>query len=77
MAKRGRPKGTKLSKETKQKIADARRGVKHSVITKTKISDTLKEFFQTEQGIKNRKKAQKLGKERMKGQCIKNYKKEN
>lgn len=77
MTKRGRPKGTKLSEETKQKIADARRGVKHSAVTKTKISDTLKEFFKTEQGIKNRKKAQMLGKERMKGKSIKTYKKES
>lgn len=67
MGKRGRPKGTKLSEETKEKIAAARRGTKHSDETKVKIANTLKEFFKTPEGEEAKKKASEFGKKRMKG----------
>ena len=70
MAKRGRPKGTVLSEETKQKISEARRGSKHSDATKAKISNTLKGYFKTPEGEKAKEKARELGKIRMKGRKI-------
>lgn len=67
MKKRGRPKGMKLSDETKEKIAAARRGRKHSEQTKEKIAERLKEYFKTPAGEKAKEKARELGKKRMKG----------
>lgn len=42
---RGRPKGHKLSEETKKKIAEARTGKKQLKETKKKIAKSLKQYF--------------------------------
>ncbi len=42
---RGRPKGHKLSTESKRKIAESRTGQKHTEPTKQKISKTLTKYF--------------------------------
>lgn len=71
MGKRGRPKGTKLSEETKLKIAEARKGINHTEETRLKISNTLKEYFTTPKGIQAREKARELGKQRMQRKKVK------
>lgn len=56
MAKRGRPKGHKLSEESKQKISVSKTGYIHSGRTKKKISKSLKKYFRSPAGIEQREK---------------------
>lgn len=44
--KRGRPKGYKMSEESKKKIADSKTGYKHDQETKNKIKDSLLNYFE-------------------------------
>jgi len=46
MRKLGRPKGTKLSKETKDKIRRSRTGQPHASETKRKISKGVKKYYE-------------------------------
>ena len=50
MPKRGRPKGHKLSQESKDKIAKSKTGQKHRYLTKRKISRSVKRWFKTSEG---------------------------
>ena len=53
---RGRPKGHRLSKESKAKIAKTKTGQVHTPETRQKISNTLKQFFKEHPiGIEQRK----------------------
>jgi hypothetical protein len=49
--KRGRPKGHKLSEETKEKIRIKRLGTHHSQKTRDKISKSLSEFFNCRRSV--------------------------
>lgn len=54
IAHRGRPKGLKLSQETKNKIALSKTNYIHTEDSKKKISNSLKVFFTTQKGLQNR-----------------------
>jgi conjugal transfer/entry exclusion protein len=56
MAKRGRPLGFKLSEESKAKISKSKTGQLHDEETKEKISDSVRAYFQTPEGIAQREK---------------------
>ena len=47
---RGRPKGYKLSEESKSKIAKSKTGQKHSWLVKRKIGRGVKKFYKTPKG---------------------------
>jgi len=49
-ARRGRPKGHKLSEESKNKISATKTGQKHLVKTKKKISKALIKYFKSPVG---------------------------
>ena len=56
MAKRGRPTGFKLSKESKQKISLTKTGQLHTEETKEKISDSVAAYFKSPEGVVQRTK---------------------
>jgi hypothetical protein len=56
MKKRGRPFGYKLSDESKQKISESKIGQTHDLDTKDKISASLKRYFETPKGKRDRKR---------------------
>ena len=49
--KRGRPKGHRLSEETKRKISKSKTGQTHSIETRNKISASLVEYFKEHRSV--------------------------
>lgn len=47
---RGRPKGHRLSEQSKKKISESKTGYTHSEEAKNKISASLMDYFETEMG---------------------------
>ena len=66
MAKRGRPKGYKLSEVSKKQISISKTGCIHSEDARRKISESLKAYFASPKGKRARQKMSKDSKARMK-----------
>ena len=56
MAKRGRPKGHKLSDKTKKQISESKTGQKHLAETRQKIRQSLIKYFGSPEGMAQRTK---------------------
>jgi hypothetical protein len=56
MAKRGRPKGHKLSEETKKQISKSKTGQKHLAETRQKIRESVTKYFSSPAGMAQRTK---------------------
>lgn len=56
MAKRGRPEGHMLSAETKQKISESKTGQIHTMEIRDKISNSMKAYFETPAGKRDKKR---------------------
>lgn len=56
MANRGRPKGYKLSEDSKKQISETKTGQKHTLKTKKKIAKSIRAYFSSAAGLAQRHK---------------------
>jgi hypothetical protein len=59
--KRGRPKGYKLSDDSKAKISASKTGQQHKEETKEQIAESVRKYYKTPEGLAMRQKMHEFG----------------